>query len=274
MFLRCYLQNNQLSSLLAGSLSSLRGGRALITGASGGIGLATAVQLANEGMDLYLVARRKDRLSEIKGSLSGMFPDVKIVAICGSVTDPATLNALEKAGALSTGVLINNAGLARGADTIEKASLLDWDEMVETNISAAFRITKAVLPHMLAQKNGHIIQLSSIASHTSYEGGSVYCATKHALLAFTKSLRLETCGKGIRVTAISPGLVETEFSEVRFKGDQDRAKKVYEGLTPLTARDIASQIVWALKQPSHVNIDEILIMPDAQGSPSKIVRNI
>ncbi|MEI8027831.1 MAG: SDR family NAD(P)-dependent oxidoreductase [Pseudomonadota bacterium] len=266
--------NHQLDTLLPDSLANLRGKKAVITGASAGIGLATAVQLANEGMDLYLLARREDRLKEIQSSLRDLFPEINIVLICGSVTDPNTVIALEKAGALKSSVLINNAGLARGADSIEKASLGDWDEMVETNISAAFRITKAILPHMLAHGEGHIIQLSSVAGHYAYEGGSVYCATKHALLAFTKALRLETCGKGIRVTAISPGLVETEFSEVRFRGDRDRAKNVYQGLTPLTARDIASQIVWALKQPRHVNIDEILIMPDAQGSPTKIVRNL
>jgi len=268
------LLNHQLDTLLPDSLANLRGKKAVITGASAGIGLATAVQLANEGMDLYLVARREDRLKEIQSSLRDLFPEINIVLICGSVTDPNTVIALEKAGALDSSVLINNAGLARGADSIEKASLGDWEEMVETNISAAFRITKAILPHMLAHGEGHIIQLSSVAGHYAYEGGSVYCATKHALLAFTKALRLETCGKGIRVTAISPGLVETEFSEVRFRGDRDRAKNVYQGLTPLTARDIASQIVWALKQPRHVNIDEILIMPDAQGSPTKIVRNL
>ena len=266
--------NHQLDSLLPPSLAHLRGKKAVITGASAGIGLATAVQLASEGMDLYLVARRQDRLNEIKNSLLKLFPGIKIELICGSVTDANTLSALEKAGALNSPVLINNAGLARGADSIEKASLADWEEMVETNITAAFKITKAMLPQMLAQGEGHIIQLSSVAGHYAYEGGSVYCATKHALLAFTKALRLETCGKGIRVTAISPGLVETEFSDVRFRGDRDRAKTVYQGLAPLTARDIASQIVWALKQPRHVNIDEILIMPDAQGSPTKIVRNL
>jgi len=268
------LLNDQLNSLLPGPLQSLKGKRAVITGASAGIGLATAVQLANEGMDLYLIARREDRLQEVKHAFSKMFPTAKIALIVGSVTDPKTLDALEKAGGLFSEVLINNAGLARGADPIETASPSDWDEMVETNISAAFKMTQAVLPHMLAQKEGHILQLSSVAAHYAYEGGSVYCATKHALLAFTKALRLETCGKGIRVTAISPGLVETEFSEVRFKGDQERAKNVYKGLMPLTARDIASQMVWVLKQPPHVNIDEILIMPDAQGSPSKIIRNL
>ena len=268
------MQIHSLDSFLSPRLSTLNGKKAVITGATAGIGLATAVQLASEGVDLFLIARREALLSEVKHSLETMFPSLKVVTICGSVTDPKTLANLEQADGLDSQILINNAGLALGSDPIESASLSDWDQMIETNVSGAFKMVKALLPHMLKRKDGHIIQLSSVAAHHAYEGGSVYCATKHALLAFSKALRLETCGKGVRVTSISPGMVETEFSEVRFKGDTNRAKKVYEGLNPLTARDIASQIVWALKQPLHVNLDEILIMPDAQGSPQKVVRNL
>jgi len=251
----------------------LNGKSALITGASSGIGLATAVQLAAQGCHLTLVARREDHLRALKNSLQLTYPDVSVRIIAGSVSDDATIEKIAEIASQNCDFLINNAGLARGADHVENAKLSDWNEMIDTNIKSAFRLTYTVLPHMLKNGRGHIVQLASIAGHTSYEGGSVYCATKHALLAFTKAMRLETCGRGIRVTSISPGLVETEFSRVRFSGDEERAKKVYSGLEPLTARDVASQILWALTQPDHVNIDEITLMPMAQGGAHKVVRN-
>ena len=262
-----------IKSLLSEPLDSLAGKTALVTGASAGIGLATAVLLAEEGANLVLVARREDKLSEVADAIRKHFPSVIVSCVYGSVTESATLKKIEVAGGLDAQLVINNAGLARGSDPVEIAQLADWEEMIDTNIKAVFQLTRAVIPRMLLRKNGHIVQLGSIAGHYSYEGGSVYCATKHALNAFTKSLRLETCGKGIRVTTISPGLVETEFSEVRFRGDKARAKKVYEGICALKSTDVARQIIWALKQPSYVNIDEIVLMPDAQGGPQKVVRS-
>lgn len=263
-----------IKSYLALSPRNLSGQLALVTGASSGIGLATAIRLASEGCNITLVARRGERLALIKDSLLKTFPEVAVSTIEGSVTDQQTLQKLSDAGAFKCDILINNAGLARGTDFVELGKQSDWDEMIDTNIKAAFGLTRSVLPQMLARGSGHIIQLASIAGHAAYEGGSVYCATKHALLAFTKAMRLETCGRGVRITAISPGLVETEFSEVRFNGDTERAKKVYSGLESLTAKDVASQILWALKQPSHINLDEITLMPLAQGGAGKVVRNL
>jgi 3-hydroxy acid dehydrogenase/malonic semialdehyde reductase len=261
-----------IQSLLSHPLDSLAGNTALVTGASAGIGLATAVLLAEESVNLVLVARREDKLSEVADAIRKHFPNIVVSAIYGSISDQATIKKIEIAGGLDAQLVINNAGLALGVDPVESAQLSDWEEMIDTNVKAVFELTRNVLPRMLLQKNGHIVQLGSIAGHYSYEGGSVYCATKHALLAFTKALRLETCGKGIRITTVSPGLVETEFSEVRFRGDKTRAKKVYEGISALKSTDIARQIIWALKQPKYVNIDEIVLMPDAQGGPQKVVR--
>lgn len=263
-----------IESYLPLSPRNLSGKLALVTGASSGIGLATAIQLASEGCQVILVARRGERLAEIKESLLQLFPEISVSTVEGSITDERTSEKLREIGAFNCDFLINNAGLARGTDFVEHGKQSDWDEMIDTNIKAAFGLSRSVLPQMLARGYGHIIQLASIAGHSAYEGGSVYCATKHALLAFTKAMRLETCGRGVRITAISPGLVETEFSEVRFHGDTDRAKKVYAGLEALTARDVASQILWALKQPSHINLDEITMMPIAQGGAGKVVRSL
>lgn len=170
-------------------------------------------------------------------------------------------------------VLINNAGLALGREKVEASTLLDWEQMISTNITANFRMVHAILPWMLEQKSGDIINLSSVAGHYTYPGGAVYCATKHAVKAFTRVLREETCGRNIRVMQISPGMVKTEFSQVRFKGDLAAAEAVYSGMTPLTGEDIARMMVFMLEQPRHVVIDEMITMPLDQGSPTTIHRS-
>lgn len=250
----------------------LAGKVALITGASAGIGLATAVALAAEGVNLRLVARRAERLATVAEQLRARYPSVRIDVHAGDLRDDAFFTRLDGHEAFACDILVNNAGLARGLDPVAKAKLSDWRDMLSTNVEAAFHIVHACLPHLIARGGGHIVCLGSVAGHTAYENGSVYCATKHALGAFCKALRQETCDKNIRVSVVSPGMVNTEFSLVRFAGDQARADAVYQGMAPLTARDIARQIVFCLKEPAHVNVDEILVMPRVQGAATKVHR--
>lgn len=235
--------------------------KALITGASSGIGRAIAIALANSGVEVYLVARRKEKLAELPGH-----------HLVADVNDKDIVQKLEKFTNKKIDILINNAGLALGRDKVESSSWEDMQGMIETNITANFRIAHAVVPWMLAQGGGDIINLCSIAGHYTYPGGAVYCATKHAVLAFTRALREETAGKNLRVMQVSPGMVDTEFSQVRFKGDTELAKTVYKGMEPLVAEDIAEMMMFMLSRPRHVVIDEIITMPQAQGSPTTVVR--
>lgn len=251
---------------------SLAGKLALVTGASSGIGEATARYLAAEGANVVLVARREERLAEVSKLIATRSPSVKCTTVVADVCDKDILKKLDDAGASAPDIFINNAGLARGRDSVESAKVDDWLEMLNTNITAAFLITRHCLPKMIARGGGHIVFTGSIAGHLTYPGGSVYCASKHAVTAFAKVLREETCDKNIRVSVISPGMVETEFSEVRLR-DSLAAKKVYEGMDPLIGLDIAHQIIFCLKQPPHVNIDEILVTPIAQGSPTRVHRS-
>jgi NADP-dependent 3-hydroxy acid dehydrogenase YdfG len=192
--------------------------------------------------------------------------------IAGDVRSPQLVDTMRQQGAFDVDIVVNNAGLARGLDPVATAKFEDWQEMIDTNVTAAFRIAHAALPHMIARGKGHIVMMGSIAGHESYEKGSVYCATKHAVNAFTKALRAETCDKNIRVSVVSPGLAETEFSMVRFSGDTARAASVYQGVKPLDANDIAHHVLFCLKQPEHVNTNEIVILPTAQGSATKVFR--
>jgi 3-hydroxy acid dehydrogenase/malonic semialdehyde reductase len=249
----------------------------MITGASSGIGEASARAFAAEGARLVLCARRYDRLVELVPALEAAgSPDVLIFQ--ADVRDRGEVDRFVGAAQTHFGridILVNNAGLARGMERLDDddpAAWEAWDEMIDTNIRALLAVTQRVLPVMEAQSSGHVINLTSLASHSVYEGGGVYCATKHAALAISQTLRLEVVERGIRVTAISPGLVETEFSVVRFRGRQDRADNVYAGLTPLTAQDIADCILFAAGRPPHMNIDEIRITPQAQAAAHKVVR--
>jgi len=245
-----------------------------VTGASSGIGKATACALAAAGCNLILVARRLDRLEEIKSAINARGLKVSVELVAGDVTQNDTFTALDSCGAFDVDFLINNAGLAKGKDQIGQASIGDWQLMIDANCTAAFRMANCVVPKMVARGGGHIISTGSIAGLESYEGGSVYCASKHALHAFMKVLRYETYSKGIRSTVVAPGFVGegTEFSEVRFKGDKGAAAIVYKDMDELRATDVAAQIVWALRQPANVCLDLIHIMPSCQGSATRIHR--
>ncbi len=262
----------QAQMMLGHQLEPLAGKRVLLTGCSAGIGLAITLQLLKEGCEVVGVARREERLRQIqsvaeKNQLRGSFRP--LVHDC---TAADFLPHLRQEGLLEVDVLLCNAGLARGVDPVSQANPEDWREMFETNLLTTIELIQAVLPGMIQKGGGHILGLGSIAGHFAYENGSVYCASKHALRAFFQSLRQETCGQNIRASLISPGLVETEFSQVRFRGDETRAAQVYEGVEALQAADIANQVVHVLQQPAHVNIDDIVIMPLRQGATHKIAR--
>lgn len=249
-------------------MNDLKNKRVLITGASSGIGRAMAEALSQRGPELFLVARRKDKLEELAKELK-----CNVHVIDGDVNDPHLVKKIEAATSKKIDVLINNAGLALGREKAEAGNFADWEQMIQTNITANFRMAHTVLPWMLEQKSGDIINLCSIAGHYTYPGGAVYCATKFAVQAFTRVLREETAGRNIRVMQISPGMVNTDFSKVRFKGNEEAADAVYAGMTPLTGADIARMMVFMLEQPRHVVIDEIITMPQDQGSPTTVHRS-
>ena len=252
---------------------ALAGRTAILTGASSGIGRAAACALAAHGVHLVLVARRKERLEEIKREIANRKLASNVLIVAGDINSEALYSELRASGCLDqVDTLINNAGLARGVARVGEADLEDWKEMIETNCVGAFRIVNEVLPYMRKRGNGHIISIGSIAGMEPYEGGSVYAASKFALHAFMRTLRYETYPHGIRCTVVAPGLIGegTEFSEVRFHGDSKRAGAVYDGIQELRATDVAAQIVWALQQPPHVNIDMLHVMPTAQGGSGRI----
>ena len=237
---------------------------AVVTGASSGIGAATARHLAQAGYQLVLGARRLDKLREVAEPLGvqAMALDVtdaeSVAAFCGQV--PAV------------NVLVNNAGGALGLETVAEADDDKWRTMFESNVLGTMRMVRALLPKLEASGQGHVVNIGSIAGFEVYPGGAGYTAAKHAERALTETLRLELLGKPIRVTDIAPGLVETEFSLVRFGGDAERAKKPYEGMTPLTADDVADAIVWAVTRPPHVNIDQMTIRPLDQATATLVYR--
>lgn len=253
-------------------LSPLQDRTFLVTGASAGIGAATARLLAHKGAEVFLLARRRERLEQLQQQIISETPKAKLHVIEVDVTAPRAIDVLRERGALAVDGLINNAGLALGRDPVARSAWSDAETMLTVNINGALRIAHAVVPGMLERGQGDIINLCSVAGHWTYPGGAVYCATKHAVWAFTKALREETCGKNLRVMQISPGMVETDFSRVRFNGDEKLAQQVYAGMTPLTPEDIARQILFMLEQPRHVCIDEIITMPTDQGAPTTIHR--
>lgn len=246
----------------------------LITGASAGFGAATAMAFAQQGANLLLGARRLDRLQTVAEEARR--------AGAGSAhvhtLDVAKTSSVEQYAQWVRGrtdrvdVLINNAGGAHGLEPVVEGKDEDWETMLQINVLSVARMVRAILPLMPRDSGSSIINIGSIAAHTAYEGGALYCAAKAGELQITRSLRLELCGTGIRVGTIDPGLAETEFSLVRFKGDSERAKKVYEGVNALTAEDIADAILWAASRPPHVNIDEIIIKPTDQAAIYKLHR--
>jgi 3-hydroxy acid dehydrogenase/malonic semialdehyde reductase len=255
---------------------------ALITGASSGIGEATARRLASEGYDLILVARREDRLNELCADLSKKIgsssPDARFLPLVLDVTDREAVQKvfMKPQGELFNdllsrlAVVVNNAGLAKGVDPMPEAKVEDWETMIATNVMGLLYVTRFTLAYIKANR-GHVVNLGSVAGRWTYPGGGVYCATKAAVAAITEGLRLDLQGSGVRVTNIEPGKVSTEFSMVRFK-DSERARKEYEGYEPLTPADIAECIAWSVMRPPHVNIQEMIIYPTAQASVTHLVR--
>lgn len=240
----------------------------LITGASSGIGLACAQVLAKYATHLILISRSVDKLEILQTELSHL---TKVSIIPTSVTDK-DIEAKIRSITPRVDILINNAGLALGRDHVSTLKYEDMNEMIQTNVIGNFNLSRVILPMMLSHNEGDIINLCSIAGHHSYQGGAVYCATKHAVKAFTRAMREETCGKNIRVMEVSPGMVETNFSVTRFHGNQSEADAVYHGMTPLKPIDIAEMIEFMITRPRHVVIDELITMPSDQGSPTTVSR--
>ena len=241
---------------------------AVVTGASSGIGEATARGLAAAGFGVVLGARRQDRLMAVARELGG-------TGLALDVRDLNSIQAFAQAIESEYGqveVLVNNAGLAAGLQPLAEGSDDDWVQMMETNVIGLLRVTKALLPLLRRAPRAHIVNLGSVAGFEVYPGGVGYTASKHAVRAISKTLRLELVGEPIRVTEIAPGMVETEFSLVRFKGDRERAAAVYQGMQPLTGADVADCIVWAVTRPPHVNIDELVVRPIAQATTRDVAR--
>jgi 3-hydroxy acid dehydrogenase/malonic semialdehyde reductase len=247
---------------------------ALITGATSGIGEACAHLFAREHYDLVLTGRRVDRLEKLAKKLNTKYNTEIAVSSFDVREREQVICNLEELPAKwkKVNVLINNAGLSQGLDPIQNGSYDDWDTMIDTNIKGLLYVSKVVSNWMIANKFGHIINLGSIAGKEVYPNGNVYCATKFAVDALNKAMRIDLLPYGIKVTGVHPGAVDTEFSEVRFKGDKERAKKVYDGFEPLVAADIAEVIWFAVSRPAHVNINELTVMPTAQASAAIIAR--
>jgi NADP-dependent 3-hydroxy acid dehydrogenase YdfG len=250
------------------TMPSLKDQIVFITGASSGIGEACARAFAREGCALILSARRIDRVDHLANEL-------RTAHGCRILTfalDVRSRSAVEAAiGTLpdewsAIDILVNNAGLSRGLSKLYEAQVEDWEEMIDTNVKGLLYVSRAVVPGMVERKRGHVINISSIAAHQTYPGGNVYCGSKAAVRAITEGLKMDLLGTGVRVCAVSPGLVETEFSVVRFHGDEQRAAKTYENMKPLTGGDIADVVLFAATRPAHVDLPEIIILPVDQAS--------
>jgi 3-hydroxy acid dehydrogenase / malonic semialdehyde reductase len=256
------------------SMSNLDGKTVFVTGASSGIGRATALAFAREGCTLAVAARRVERLEQLEPELrQAGARDVFVRRL--DVRDRAQAEDVVHAIHENLGridVLVNNAGLARGLRPVDEGDETEWREMVDTNILGLMWVTRATIPIMKAQGSGHIINLGSTAGHESYPGGSVYAGTKFAVRAITTALRHELLGTHIRVSSVDPGMVETEFSLVRFGGDAAKAKNVYRGVQPLTGDDVADCILFAASRPAHVDVAEIIVMPTAQAGSTAVYR--
>lgn len=255
-------------------MRSLKNKIVMITGASSGIGKACAEAFAKKGSKLILAARRIDRLKEIKKILEKKFRieilvlqlDVRklkdVKAAIGSLPDSWT----------KIDILLNNAGLARGLHKIYEGNTIHWNEMIDTNVKGLVYVTRMVLPLMVERKSGHVINIGSTAGHEVYPMGNVYCATKFAVKSLTQSIRVDVLDKNIKVSSVDPGMVLTEFATVRFDGDKHRAKRVYDGVKPLSPKDVAEAVIFAATRPNNVNINEIILTPLCQASSTQIIR--
>ncbi len=250
----------------------MKGRIVCITGASSGIGAACAEEFARAGASLLLSARRKDRLDKLAARLKSEYGS-PVRTLCFDVRER------EKVEQAFSGlendwrhidILLNNAGLSRGLSKLHEGSIQDWEEMIDTNVKGLLYVTRSVLPGMVSRNKGHIINIGSIAGHQTYPGGNVYSASKFAIVGLTRSLKMDLLGTPIRVTNVEPGLVRTEFSAVRFRGDTDRAEKVYQGYKPLEPADVAEIVLFCATRPAHVNLLEVLVVPTDQASATMV----
>lgn len=243
-----------------------------ITGATSGIGNATAHELGKMQCNLVINGRRRERLEELKNKLEAE-QEISVKIACFDIRDKEECAKEVKDLNVSIDILINNAGLAKGKDAVYDADLDDWDQMVDTNVKGLMTLTRLIAPQMKERETGHILNVSSTSAHETYAGGSVYCATKYAVRAFTEATKKDMHGTKVRVSMVSPGLVETEFSNVRFRGDDEQADEVYEDMQPLTGHDVAEIIRFTLNRPPHVNILDSIVYPVDQSSSSMVNRN-
>lgn len=245
-----------------------------VTGASSGIGKACAVEFAKQGSNVLLIARRKDRMDDLSRQITREHR-VKAYAVQLDVANnaevvkafaslPSDWNTID--------ILVNNAGLARGLAKFHEGNVEDWEEMINTNVKGLMYVTRAVLPGMVGRDSGHVINIGSIAGHQTYPKGNVYAASKFAVTGLTRSLKMDLLGTAVRVTSVDPGLVETEFSEVRYRGDKERGSEIYAGMTPLRPEDVAEIVVFCATRPEHVNIGEVIVTPTDQASVSMVHR--
>ncbi|HEY9747718.1 MAG TPA: SDR family oxidoreductase [Allocoleopsis sp.] len=246
----------------------------LVTGASSGIGAACARVFAEARTKLVLAARRRDRLEQLADELNQEFAsEIHLVQL--DVRDRAQVESVLQSLPEPWGnvdILVNNAGLSRGLAKLYEGDVQDWEEMIDTNIKGLLYVTRAVVPGMVARGRGHVINIGSIAGHQTYPNGNVYCGTKAAVRAISEGLKQDLLGMPVRVSSVDPGLVETEFSQVRFHGDTERAGKVYQGLTPLTAEDVADVVLFCATRPAHVNLSEVVLLPTDQSGPLLVHR--
>lgn len=250
----------------------LKGKLVLVTGATAGIGRAIAEIFAESECNLAITGRREERLESLKKDLTSRH-NIEVTAGAFDIRNRDACAEFLESLLKPVDILINNAGLARGVDAVYEASFTDWDTMIDTNVKGLLTMTRLVSPSMKQRDVGHIINIGSIAGHEAYAGGSVYCATKHAVKAITEATKKDLHGSSVRVSMVSPGLVQTEFSEVRFKGDEDRAEKVYRGYKALTPVDIAEIVYFMANRPEHVNIMDTIVLPVAQSSSSLVARS-
>lgn len=244
---------------------------ALITGATSGIGEATATRLAAQNWNLILVGRRQFRLEALEKKFS---ESVKVITAAVDIQDLPAVQAFvreRQTEMANVELLVNNAGLAKGTDKAQDAQLSDWETMIDTNLKGLLYFTRLILPFMIKNNRGHIVNIGSVAGRWVYPGGAVYCATKFAVRGFTDGLRMDLMGTRIRVTNVEPGMVETEFSEVRL-GDKAKAAQVYENMKPLSAGDVADAVIWSISRPSHVNVQELVLFPTDQPAVGMVHR--
>ncbi len=241
-----------------------------VTGASSGIGAACCEVFATQGARILMAARRVERLRTLAKRLPTESHCLQLDVTKYELVEQAIRSLPPQWQEID--ILLNNAGLSRGLDKLYEGKRQDWEEMIDTNIKGLLHVTRAVVPGMLSRGRGHIINIGSTAGHEVYPGGNVYCATKHAVKALTQGLKMDLLGTPLRVSSVDPGLVETEFSLVRFRGDAERAKAVYAGLQPLTPRDVAEVVLFCATRPPHVNINDVILMPVAQASAMLVSR--